>query len=75
MMAELEKKFGGPRQIVTSVLKQLEAMKVPYKGQQFCNLIEQLQKIERDMEEVDMVTSLAQETILLKYENLIPAKD
>ena len=28
MMAELEKKFGGSRQIIISVMKQLETMKV-----------------------------------------------
>ena len=74
MMAELEKKFGGSRQIVTSVLKQLEKMKVPIKDEQLRDLIEELQKIERDMKEVDMVSSLAQKLILLKYENLLPDK-
>ena len=58
MMVELERKFGGSRQIFTSVLKQLEMMKVPQKDKQFRDLIEQLQKIEKNMEEADMISTI-----------------
>ena len=47
-------------------------MKETYKDEQFCDLIEQLQKIEINMQEVNMLASLAQKTILLRYENLLP---
>ena len=56
------------------VLKKLETMKVPNKDEQPCDLIEQLQKIERDTEEFNVVSSLAQETILIRYKNLLPEK-
>ena len=49
-------------------------MKVPNEDEQYFNLIEQIQNIERDMEEVRMISSLAEETILIKYENLLPEK-
>ena len=49
MMVELERKFGGSRQVFTSVLKQLEMMKVPQKDEQFSDLIQQLQKIKNNM--------------------------
>ena len=49
-------------------------MKVPSRDEQLCDFIEQLKKIERDMEEVSIVSSLAEETILIEYENLLPEK-
>ena len=65
------KKLKRSRQVVTSVMEQVETMKVPQKKEQFCNLNDHLQKIERDMEEVDMVTSLKQESVILNFENML----
>ena len=47
-------------------------MKVCHKDEEFGDLIEELQKIEKDMKEVGMVSTLAQETIFLKYKNQLP---
>ena len=43
---------------------------MPHKDEQLCDFIQQLQKIKRDIEEVDMVSSLAQEIILISDKNM-----
>ena len=55
-------------------MKQLEKMKVAQREEWFRNHVEQLHKIERDMEKVDMVSSLEQVSILPNYEDLLPVE-
>ena len=48
----------------------METINVPQKEEQSCDLIEPPQKIERDMEEVDVISSFTQKSILLKYHSV-----
>ena len=74
MMDELDKNFGGSRQIVTSVLNEIDNMKIPTKDEQFIENIEKIQKIKRDLEAVKLSSVLEQESILIKLENLLTDK-
>ena len=74
MMSELEKNFGGSRQIVTSVLNEIDRMKIPSRDQQFVENIEKIRKIKRDLEAVNMSSVLEQESIIIKLENLLTDK-
>ena len=73
-MDELHKRFGGSRQIVTSVLNEIDNMKIPTKDEQFIENIEKIQKIKRDLEAVKLSSVLEQESILIKLENLLTDK-
>ena len=72
MMEALDDKFGGSRKIVTSVLLEVDKMKVPNKDEQFLDIVERIKKIEKDLDAVDLKETLQQETILMKLENLLP---
>ena len=74
-MVELEKKLGGSKQIVASMMKQLDPMEVPQREELFNDIMEQCQKIERNIERVDMVTSFVQDSIFLSYKDLLPQKN
>ena len=64
----------GSRQIVSSILSEIDNMKVPTKDQQFIDNIEKINKIKRDIEAVELSSVLEQESILIKLENLLTNK-
>ena len=74
MLDELDKNFGGSRQIVTSVLNEIDHMRVPTRDQEFIENIEKIKKIERDLQAVNLSNVLEQESILMKLENLLTDK-
>ena len=72
MMDALDDRFGGSRKIVTSILLEIDKMKVPHKDEQFIENVEKIKKMENDLEAVGLKETLEQETILMKLENLLP---
>ena len=72
MMEALEDKFGGSRKIVTSILNEIDKLKVPQKDEQFLDMVEKIKKMEKDLDAVNLKETLHQETILIKLENVLP---
>ena len=49
MMEALDDRFGGSRKIVTSILLEIEKMKVPRKDEEFIENVEKIKKMENDL--------------------------
>ena len=74
MMEALKSKFGNPRHIVSSCLRDIDKMKTPTNDELFISFVEDLEKIERDLKAVELEDRLYHETVLTKIEHLLPEK-
>ena len=74
MMQVLKSKFGNPRHIVSSCLKDIDKLKTPQSDESFVSFVEDLEKIERDLKAVNLQDRLYHETVLTKLEHLLPEK-
>ena len=63
-MEVLKSKFGNPRHIVISYLKDIDRIKTPTKDEAFVSFVEDLEKIERDLRVVQLEDRLYHETVL-----------
>ena len=74
MMEVLKSKFGNPRHIVSSCLRDIDKLKTPQTDELFITFVEDLEKIERDLKAVNLQDRLYHETVLTKLEHLLPEK-
>ena len=73
-MEVLKSKFGNPRHIVSSCLRDIDKLKTPQTDELFITFVEDLEKIERDLKAVNLQDRLYHETVLTKLEHLLPEK-
>ena len=74
MMKTLTKKFGTSRQVIMSIVAELGKMSIATSDRQFVSFVESIEKAERDLEAVDSVDQMANETILTMIESKLPER-
>ena len=62
MMLNLNSKFGNPCHIVSSCLKDIDRMATPQNDESFVTFVENLEKIERDLQALNLEDRLYHET-------------
>ena len=74
MMKTLQEKFGTSRQVIMSIVAELGKLSIATSDRQFVTFVETIEKAERDLEAVDSVDQLENETILTMIESKLPER-
>ena len=74
MMKTLSEKFGTSRQVIMSIVAELGKLSIATSDRQFVTFVETIEKAERDLEAVDSVDQLENETILTMIESKLPER-
>ena len=72
MMTILAAEFGTTRQIVDSVVSEIERLKLVTSDVGFIDYVEKLEKVYRDLKTVKMVEEVANATVIGKLESKLP---
>ena len=72
MMDILENKFGTPRQVVMNVVADLEKLKIVDDDKNFVAFVEKIEKAKRDLDAVNQVNQMSNESIIANIESKLP---
>ena len=72
MMKALTDKFGCTRLVIDDVVSQMEKMKVVSTDKGFIEFVEKLEKIDRDLEALNVTEEIANSTVIGKLEARLP---
>ena len=72
MMDILENKFGTPRQVVMNVVADLEKLKIVDDDKNFVTFVEKIEKAKRDLDAVNQVNQMSNESIIANIESKLP---
>ena len=72
MMKILAKKFGTSRLIVESVVSEVDKLKVVTSDKMFLEFVEKLERLNKDLETVNLVDQVANATVIGKLESKLP---
>ena len=72
MMSILEEEFGTPRQVVDTIVTEMEKLKPVTSDKMFIDYVEKLEKIQRDLTTVNCLEEISNSTIIGKLEFKLP---
>ena len=72
MMKALEEKFGTPRQIVLSVITELNSLEMAQNDEEFIRFVEKVEKAEHDLKEINQVSQISNEINIANLESKLP---
>ena len=72
MMDILAQEFGTTRQVVDSVITEIEKLKLVTTDRMFIDFVEKLERIHRDLTTVKMIEEVANATVIGKLESKLP---
>ena len=73
MMKILTYKFGQSHLVIDSVVNEIEKMKVVTSDKQFLEFVETLEKIQKDLEALNLLGEIANSTVIGKIEQKLPS--
>ena len=74
MMSVIEEELASPKLIVDITVGEIERMKTATSDKAFVDFVEALEKIERDLETVNLISEIANTSVLSKLESKLPSQ-
>ena len=72
MMKVLEEKFGTTRQIVLSVVTEMNSLEMAENDEEFIRFVEKIEKAEHDLKEINQVNEISNEITIANLESKFP---
>ena len=74
MLEILSKKFGTKRQVIDSIVNEIEKTKPIDRDNKFVEFVEKVEKIKRDAEATNMISEVATAGMIARFETKLPEK-